>query len=154
VDAVHLDLLGEISAAGIERWPSGTPVLCTRNLHGLGLSNGDLGVLVRRREPWLVFGQEQPIWLYPSQLMGALEPALALTVHKAQGSEAERVMVLLPEPESVDPRLLYTGLTRAREAAWLFTAQPGRAGETGGEGPSARAVPGSTTVVQPRSNDG
>lgn len=153
VDAVHLDLLGEISAAGIERWPSGTPVLCTRNLHGLGLSNGDLGVLVKRREPWLVFGQEQPIWLHPSQLMGALEPALALTVHKAQGSEAERVMVLLPEPESVDPRLLYTGLTRAREAAWLFTAQLGEADETEAEGASGRAVPGSTTVEQPQSND-
>jgi exodeoxyribonuclease V alpha subunit len=121
VDTVHRRLLGDASAVAFNQWPSGTPVLCTRNLHGLGLSNGDLGVLVVGEERWLVFGQDQPIWLHPSQLTGALEPALALTVHKAQGSEAERVMVLLPDLESTDPRLLYTALTRAREEAWLLT---------------------------------
>jgi exodeoxyribonuclease V alpha subunit len=121
VDAVHRQLLGEASALGLGQWPSGTPVLCTRNLHGLGLSNGDLGVLVGGPERWLVFGQEQPLWVHPAQLSGALEPALALTVHKAQGSESTTAMVLLPGPEPTDPRLLYTALTRARREAWLFT---------------------------------
>ncbi|MFM9046201.1 MAG: ATP-dependent RecD-like DNA helicase [Cyanobium sp.] len=126
VEAVHRQLLGEASPSFVGQWPSGTPVLCTRNLHGLGLSNGDLGVVVVGQEQrWLVFGQEEPIWLHPSQLSGALEPALALTVHKAQGSESKRVMVLLPEPEGADLRLLYTGLTRAREEAWLLTPLEG-----------------------------
>lgn len=121
VDAVHRQLLGEASAVGLGQWPSGTPVLCTRNLHGLGLSNGDLGVLVGGPERWLVFGQDQPLWLHPAQLSGALEPALALTVHKAQGSESTTAMVLLPGPEPTDPRLIYTALTRARQEAWLVT---------------------------------
>jgi exodeoxyribonuclease V alpha subunit len=121
VHAVHRELLGEASASPLDRWPSGTPVLCVRNLHGLGLSNGDLGVVVGEEERWLLFGQEQPIWVHPAQVSGALEPALALTVHKAQGSESRSVMVLLPGPEPADPRLLYTALTRAREEAWLFT---------------------------------
>jgi exodeoxyribonuclease V alpha subunit len=64
--------------------------------------------------------------LHLSQLIGALEPALALTVHKAQGSEAETVMVLLPEPDAADPRLLYTALTRARGEAWLLTPEKPR----------------------------
>lgn len=123
VEAVHRQLLGEPSGAPLSQWHSGTPVICTRNLHGLGLSNGDLGVLVVRENPWLVFGQDAPIWLHPSQLTGALEPALALTVHKAQGSEAARVIILLPETENADPRLLYTALTRAKESAWLLTPQ-------------------------------
>jgi exodeoxyribonuclease V alpha subunit len=126
VEAIHRELLGQASAKAPALWPSGTPVLCTRNLHALGLSNGDLGVLVAGGEPWLVFGQERPIWLHPSQLIGALEPALALTVHKAQGSEAETVMVLLPEPDAADPRLLYTALTRARGEAWLLTPEKPR----------------------------
>jgi exodeoxyribonuclease V alpha subunit len=64
--------------------------------------------------------------LHPAQLSGALEPALALTVHKAQGSEAIQVMVLLADAEA-DLRLLYTALTRAREEAWLLTPlNPGR----------------------------
>ena len=121
VDAVHRELLGHPAADALSQWPSGTPVLCTRNLHGLGLSNGDLGVLVVDQERWLVFGQDQPIWVHPAQVSGALNPALALTVHKAQGSEASSVMVLLPEPELTDARLLYTALTRARQEAWLFT---------------------------------
>jgi exodeoxyribonuclease V alpha subunit len=127
VHAVHRELLGEEATAALPRWPSGTPVLCVRNLHGLGLSNGDLGVVVARgRERWLLFGQEQPLWVHPAQVSGALEPALALTVHKAQGSESDEVMVLLPGPDPVDPRLLYTALTRARHAAWLFTPpEPG-----------------------------
>lgn len=124
VEAVHRQLLGEASAVALPDWPTGTPVLCTRNLHSLGLSNGDLGVLVAGRDPWLVFGQDEPIWLHPSQLTGALEPALALTVHKAQGSESESVVVLLPDPQSADTRLLYTALTRARKEAWLFTPNP------------------------------
>ena len=59
--------------------------------------------------------------MHPAQLSGAVEPALALTVHKAQGSEAQQVMVLFPDAEGVDGRLLYTALTRAREEAWLLT---------------------------------
>lgn len=121
VEAIHRQLLGEPSAIGLPEWPRGTPVLCTRNLHALGLSNGDLGVLVGEADPRLVFGQDQPIWLHPSQLRGALEPALALTVHKAQGSESEQVIALLPDPQTADPRLLYTALTRARREAWLIT---------------------------------
>jgi exodeoxyribonuclease V alpha subunit len=124
VDAVHREVLGSTVADGLSQWPSGTPVLCTRNLYDLGLSNGDLGVLVgeRNQERWLVFGQEQPIWIHPAQVREALSPALALTVHKAQGSEATTVIVLLPGPDPTDPRLVYTALTRARREAWLFTA--------------------------------
>lgn len=122
VEAVHRHLLGEGSGSSLAQWPSGTPVLCTRNLHGLGLSNGDLGVVVEvGQERWLAFGQETPIWLHPAQLSGAVEPALALTVHKAQGSESMQVMVLLPDGEGADRRLFYTALTRARVEAWLLT---------------------------------
>ncbi|MFN9646422.1 MAG: ATP-binding domain-containing protein, partial [Cyanobacteriota bacterium] len=124
VNAVHRELLGEVCASAPDRWPCGTPVLCVRNLHGLGLSTGARGVVVGEGERWLLFGQEQPIWVHPAQVSGAVEPALALTVHKAQGSESQRVIVLLPGPEPSDPRLLYTALTRAREEAWLITPPP------------------------------
>jgi len=41
-------------------------------------------------------------------------------VHKAQGSEAAEVIVLLGDAEP-DGRLLYTALTRARDRAELIT---------------------------------
>jgi len=123
VEGIHRILLGEAAAAPAIAWPEGLPVLCTRNLPELGLANGDVGVLVGRAnsdDRQILFGGEEPLWVHPAQLAGAAEPALALTVHKAQGSEATEVIVLLADP-APDPRLLYTALTRARERAVLIT---------------------------------
>jgi len=124
VEGLHRRLLGDSVAVPLARWPLGTPVLCSRNLPDCGLANGDLGVLIREPEggPRVVFpslADGQPLRLHPAQLTGAAEPAFALTVHKAQGSEAEEVHVLLPPGQPPDPRLLYTALTRARGLAVL-----------------------------------
>jgi len=123
VDAIHRALLGETASGPAAFWPEGLPVLCTRNLPELGLANGDVGVLVGRADSddrRILFGGEKPLWVHPAQLAGAAEPALALTVHKAQGSEAAEVIVLLGDAEP-DGRLLYTALTRARDRAELIT---------------------------------
>jgi exodeoxyribonuclease V alpha subunit len=126
VDAVHRLLLGQAMEAPLSRWPAGTPVLCLRNLPDLGLANGDVGVLLGSADPdgaAVLFGDAAaaaPLRIHPAQLSGAVEPAFALTVHKAQGSEADEVIVLLPEAGGSDPRLLYTALTRARRQALLF----------------------------------
>ncbi len=134
VEAIHRGLLGAAVLADPRRWPPGTPVLCSRNLPDLGLANGDLGVVLEADpedgEPRLLFGPAEAggevpaLRLHPAQIAGSLEPALALTVHKAQGSEAEAVIVLLNGGEPHDPRLLYTALTRARGRAVLLTAAP------------------------------
>jgi exodeoxyribonuclease V alpha subunit len=138
VEAIHRTLLGERALTDPRLWPAGTPALCTRNLPELGLANGDVG-LVLEADPedgvrWLLFangdgggdgapGVRIPTRrIHPAQVAGSLEPALALTVHKAQGSEAESVIVLLPGGESQDSRLLYTALTRARRQALLIHA--------------------------------
>jgi exodeoxyribonuclease V alpha subunit len=141
VETLHRLLLGE-AAADPARWPCGTPVICLRNRDDLGLANGDLGVVVgdapatdpdsnldsnldanRDFQRWLLFGPDPSQRLHPAQLAGAVEPALALTVHKAQGSEADEVIVLVPPGEPRDPRLLYTALTRARHRVLLVTSR-------------------------------
>ncbi len=132
VAAIHRALLGEAALADPLRWPSGTPVLCTRNLPDLGLANGDVGVVLapdpEDGEPRLLFEPgdgsqgDASIRIHPAQLAGSLEPAFALTVHKAQGSEADGVIVLFQAGGHEDLRLLYTALTRARQQALLITA--------------------------------
>jgi exodeoxyribonuclease V alpha subunit len=141
VEGLHQQLLGERAQRPADQWPSGTPVLCCRNLPELGLANGDLGVLVgpeeasnQRRLLFEAPGQpNEVLLLHPALLAGAVEPALALTVHKAQGSEAEAVIVLMAHPDASDGRLLYTALTRARQRALLITGRP-RRGDGGGGG--------------------
>lgn len=137
LEAIHRTLLGGRWEGDLQNLPPGTPVLCRRNLPELDLANGDVGVLVGGPGPSarLLFGdgEGELLWIHPGQLAGAAEPALALTVHKAQGSEAEEVIVLLPGGAARDGRLLYTALTRARQGALLLTAE--EEGAVAGEGP-------------------
>ena len=124
VDAVHQRLL---DSAEPQRWPSGLPVLCSENQPELGLANGDLGVMVgegaHQRALFLSSdpsGESRHALLHPARLRH-LEPALALTIHKAQGCEMDKVLLLWP---ALDDRqsssLLYTAITRAKQQLLLF----------------------------------
>jgi exodeoxyribonuclease V alpha subunit len=129
VEGLHRALLGDAARAPVQRWPLGTPVLNRRNMAEQGLTNGDIGVVVGRGEERQVLFSGGRL-LHPARLSGA-EPALALTVHKAQGSQYAEVLMLLPSSRQSDARLLYTGLTRARQRALLFTPMPAAVAETG-----------------------
>jgi len=130
VEAVHRALL---PAGGVQEWPIGVPVLCAENQDELGLANGDRGLTVGLGEQRrLLFrsvdarGEAQLRLFHPARLK-RLEPALALTIHKAQGSEADRVLVLWPDTMSDTPHdtttaLLYTAITRARQQLLLLRA--------------------------------
>ncbi len=94
------------------------PVMVTRNDYQTNLFNGDVGVC------WLDEGQVKVCFptvggelrRIPLSKLPPHEPAWALTVHKSQGSEFERVFLLTPETgRLVNPRqLVYTGITRAK----------------------------------------
>lgn len=124
LEALHRALLGPALDRGPQAWPAGTPVLCERNRSDLDLANGDVGVLLEltsgRQVLFAGVGAEPPR-LIPAALLGEVSPAHALTVHKAQGSEMDQVIVLLPAGLREPRRLLYTALTRARQRALLVT---------------------------------
>lgn len=122
VEGLNTRLLG-VDVRQPRPWPAGTPVLVTRNDPGLELANGDLGLVLRAEDAApsevLLPGPDGPRRL-PLALLPGLEPALALTVHKSQGSQADRAVVVVPQPEGLDHRLLYTALTRARQQVDLL----------------------------------
>ena len=126
LEDVHRSLLGDAIAEDPRRWPSGLPVICGGNQPELGLANGDLGITVGAGDQSrLLFrvatdgGDVGVKRLHPARIR-RLEPAVALTIHRAQGSEADAVFVLWPQPLDSpdscdhDRRLLYTAITRAR----------------------------------------
>ena len=49
-----------------------------------------------------------------------IDLAYAITCHKAQGSQAKRVIVVLAKSRLVDPSWLYTAITRAEEQVVLI----------------------------------
>ena len=94
----------------------GRPVLVTRNDYGLGVRNGDAGVIVRAEDGpvAVVHTASGPLRLSPWRLSD-IETMHAMTVHKAQGSQADNVVVIVPPPRSrlLTREMLYTAVTRA-----------------------------------------
>lgn len=122
-------------------WYTGRPVLVTRNDYSLRLYNGDTGVTVFRDDRHLVLfsGVEGGSRALSPGRLPEHETAFAMTVHKAQGSEFNRVLLVLPpEPAPVLTReLIYTAVTRAREQ--VVVAGPAHVLEAAVDAPSRRA---------------
>ena len=109
-----------LGLAGTAGWYPGRPLLVTENDYGLGLYNGDSGVLVAQAEGAggvrAVFERRGQLLELTPQRLASVDTVYAMTVHKAQGSQFDEVAVLLPDPTSpiLTRELLYTALTRAR----------------------------------------
>lgn len=128
-------------------WYVGRPVMVTRNDPALGVFNGDVGIALpppaaprpdanaggtvaaegaatRLR---VYFADGAQLRSVGAARLAHVETAFAMTVHKSQGSEFEHtVLVLPPHAGAVLTReLVYTGITRAREAFSLVAARPG-----------------------------
>lgn len=90
------------------------PILAVRTDLSLGITNGETGILVREK------GKEDIAFFpggktFPASLL-SFEYAYCLSVHKSQGSEYNRVALLIPPgSEAFGKEILYTGITRAKE---------------------------------------
>jgi exodeoxyribonuclease V alpha subunit len=104
----------------------GRPILVTQNDYQLNLFNGDVGIVATAAESSdqrvVMFEAEEgrPRVLSPSRLP-AHETAYAMSIHKSQGSEFDRVAVILPLESSpvLSRELLYTAVTRAKSAVTI-----------------------------------
>jgi exodeoxyribonuclease V alpha subunit len=103
-------------------WYRGRPVLITQNDYNLHLYNGDIGIVL----PDSASGGELRVFFQaPEGTLRSVHPVrlpehetvYALTVHKSQGSEFDRLLLILPDRDSpvLTRELIYTGLTRARK---------------------------------------
>jgi exodeoxyribonuclease V alpha subunit len=105
----------------------GQLILITENSYRHGLSNGDIGIAWRdeRDELRVWFDGHAGLCSWLPAALPAYESAFALTVHKAQGSEFDRVFLALPErgARTLSRELLYTGLTRCRRQAMLWASE-------------------------------
>lgn len=107
----------------------GLPILVTENDPDGQLYNGDVGLWMVDSDGLrqVVFIAENGIRQVPETALPAVEPAFAMTIHKSQGSEFDRVLVVLPADPThrlLRRELLYTAVTRARRAVFVYGAQP------------------------------
>ncbi len=98
----------------------GDRVIQTRNNYDLAVFNGDTGAVTSLTTDTVEvdFGDDRRV-VYGADDLLELDHAYCLTVHRAQGSEWQGVVILLSSSFGpiVTRNLLYTALTRARGAA-------------------------------------
>ena len=109
------------------RWYPGRPVLINRNDYTLKLFNGDVGITLPDPEAGhelKVFfpGPEGNLRKFPPLRLPEHETVFAMTVHKSQGSEFERVLFLMPDRDVpvLTRELVYTAITRAKAAVEVW----------------------------------
>jgi exodeoxyribonuclease V alpha subunit len=106
----------------------GRPILIGANDYQLRLFNGDVGLILRDPQAG---GELRAFFIdatgalrrvLPARLP-AHETSFAMTVHKSQGSEFDRVLLVMPDRDTplATRELLYTGLTRARRHVELWS---------------------------------
>ncbi len=128
--AIERILAGRGIISPNRRWYRGRPVMVTVNDYALRLFNGDVGITLPDPE-----NPGNLAVFFPSATEGVRkvsplrlphhETVFAMTVHKSQGSEFERVLMVIPPVENpvLTRELLYTGITRARTAAGLWCGE-------------------------------
>jgi exodeoxyribonuclease V alpha subunit len=108
-------------------WYRGRPVLITRNDYNLELFNGDIGIILpdpasnHELRAFFMSADRAPRKFLPARLPEH-ETVYAMTVHKSQGSEFDRVLLLLPDRDApvLTRELIYTGITRARQGVEVW----------------------------------
>ena len=105
-----------------KRWYRGRPVMITKNDYNIGLFNGDIGIIM----PDPTTNKDlRAFFLSPDGALKSFLPVrlpehetvYAMTVHKSQGSEFDKALLLLPDRHTpvLTRELIYTGITRAKE---------------------------------------
>ena len=97
----------------------GDPVIATRNRYDEALMNGLMGRVESLDPPTFRFDGEDAAREITEEAMAELMSAWAITVHRAQGSEVQRVVVALDGRNLLTREWLYTAITRATEQVVL-----------------------------------
>lgn len=98
--------------------PSVTPIIIEQNSQELRVFNGDFAMLVRGDTPTAtVQSDSEGLRAIAEARLPRYSDAYALSVHKAQGSEFDEVLIVLPEEDAplLTRELLYTAVSRARK---------------------------------------
>ena len=104
--------------------------MVTQNDYRQELFNGDIGIALPDAQGvlrvWFPTAQAGEFRAVAPIRLPAHETAWAMTIHKSQGSEFTRVLLLLPDVEDsplLGRELLYTAVTRAKQGIHVIASR-------------------------------
>ncbi|WP_422667356.1 exodeoxyribonuclease V subunit alpha [Buchnera aphidicola] len=108
-----------------KNWYIGKPIIITKNNKYLDLYNGNIGITNMSKKNILQVSfleNKNSIKNIPVHILQDYETAWALTVHKAQGSEFNHTILVLPNTivKIFNKDLLYTAATRSKEKLSIY----------------------------------
>ncbi|MDP5134166.1 MAG: exodeoxyribonuclease V subunit alpha [Paraglaciecola sp.] len=132
VEGINLTIESALSLGAADTWYVGKPIIITANDHALKLYNGDIGICLDKEGKTVCFPATEPdengslnYRFINTRILPEHQLVFAMTVHKSQGSEYERCMLVVPEPTEnqrslLTREILYTAITRAKKGFMLF----------------------------------
>jgi len=125
IEKIQIDLKRRLKPA--QNFFEGMPLMVRSNQPALGLSNGDRGQLRLDGGRWeVIFPQSNMMKLkrVPLSQIQDYEDGFALTIHKSQGSEFDKVVLVIPEGSELmmSKELLYTAVTRTKKELALYAS--------------------------------
>lgn len=99
---------------GLNKFKTGDKVIHTKNNKDLGVFNGEMGIVVNSGFDGITVEFKDKLISYPHNLMWQLDLAYCITIHKSQGSEFDKVVLLLSPSQITTRNIFYTGLTRTK----------------------------------------
>ena len=110
-------IIQEVVNPGLGRFRDGDKIIHLKNDKTNNVMNGDTGVVrkvFKTGELIAEYSDKREVY-YSKRMQWMIDLAYAFTVHKAQGSEFDRVIFFLNKSRITTRNLLYTGLTRAKK---------------------------------------
>jgi len=114
--------INDYMETGINKRDWIVPKIMTYNNYSLGVFNGDIGV---ERNGTYLFTIESTTKSIPTNTLG-IETAFAITVHKAQGSQYENTIIVLPNDPNSElntNEMLYTAVSRAMKNVMILSTR-------------------------------
>jgi exodeoxyribonuclease V alpha subunit len=131
INAVIERLLAESGLINLtSQYYEGRPIMVVQNDYRMKLFNGDVGIVLRDpadQKKLKVFFRDKKKGLrsIAPERLPQCETVWAMTVHKSQGSEFDKVVLIMSDSDApvLTRELLYTGITRTRFYVDIWTSR-------------------------------
>ncbi|WP_343183947.1 exodeoxyribonuclease V subunit alpha [Buchnera aphidicola (Ceratovacuna keduensis)] len=109
-----------------KKWYIGKPIIVKKNHRDLNIFNGYIGILLydKNKNKKIFFkSYDNKFIKIPKYAIKHYEVSWSMTIHKSQGSEFEKTIIIIPNKKYkiLNKNLIYTGITRTKKKTIIFS---------------------------------